>query len=172
MIKPNPSNLPCNSPNLPVSKKLEIAIANLQTQIHDAITIDPATGGLLLNNQKLTLKIDPSSSNLLVAGNDGLLVDLNTVISLVQPGAVRGRITRRTITADIALTASDTTRQHIINQSGADRNVTLPVLPLVDQEFEVINNATSTFNLVFAGETIAPGAMHIVQWDGVEWVAL
>ncbi|MEN9871997.1 MAG: hypothetical protein RLZZ171_2989 [Cyanobacteriota bacterium] len=172
MIRLNPSDSPCNSHTPTASKKLEIDVANLQTQIHDAITIDPATGGLLLNNQKLTLKIDPSSNNLLVAGNDGLLVDLNTVIALVQPASSRGNISRLTITADITLTASDTTRQHLLNQSGADRNVLLPASPVVSQEFEVINNSTSTFNLIFAGETIIPGARHIVQWDGVEWLAM
>lgn len=85
---------------------------------------------------------------------------------------LRGRITRRTITADITLRASDTSRQHLINQSGADRNVGLPSSAVIDQEFEVINNSTSTFNLIFAGETVVPGTRHAVQWDATEWVVM
>lgn len=85
---------------------------------------------------------------------------------------LRGRITRRTITADITLSASDTSKQNIINQSGASRNVGLPSTPAIDQEFEVINHSTSTHNIIFAGETLVPGTRHAVQWDSVEWVIL
>jgi hypothetical protein len=85
---------------------------------------------------------------------------------------LRGRITRRTLTTDITLEASDTSRQHLINQSGASRTVNLYTTPALDQEFEVINNSTSTFDLIFAGETVVPGTRHAVQWDGVEWVVM
>ncbi|MEN9871996.1 MAG: hypothetical protein RLZZ171_2988 [Cyanobacteriota bacterium] len=85
---------------------------------------------------------------------------------------LRGRITRRTLTTDITLSASDTVRQHLINQTTGDRNIGLPLTPTLDQEFEVINNSTSTFNLIFAGETVIPGTRHAVQWDGTEWVVM
>lgn len=84
----------------------------------------------------------------------------------------RGKIRRLQITSNITLQNYDVLKQHLINQSGADRTVTLPSTPEVNQEFEVINNSTSTHNLIVAGETVTPGNRHAVQWDGIEWVVM
>lgn len=81
-------------------------------------------------------------------------------------------IRRFNLTTDLSLDISDRAVQNLINQSGTALTVTLPLSPPIGNNFEVINNSTSTQNISFAGETVIPGTRHAVQWDGTEWVVM
>jgi hypothetical protein len=82
------------------------------------------------------------------------------------------QIRRLTLNGDVILNVSDAAKQHLISTSTTNLNILLPSSPLNNQEFELINNSASTSSFIFAGETIAPGTRHAVQWDGVEWVVM
>lgn len=85
---------------------------------------------------------------------------------------LRHRITRRTITANFTLSSADTSKQNVINTSGATRTISLPSSPVLDQFYEIINHTSSTSNIIFSGETLLPNTRHAVQWDGTEWTIM
>ncbi len=169
--------------------QIDSDIINLEEQVHNRVTIDVNSSALNLADQELSLSIDQNVGNFALQVEDGLRVNSNDIelqylnanlddflASNVEEAfyflAKRNNIRRLNMVGNLSLANEDVARQHLINQTSGNLNVTLPLSPFANQEFEVINNSTSTFNLIFAGETLLPGTRHAVQWDGTEWVIM
>ena len=105
--------------------------------------------------------------------NRGFLVGGNpqsTVLAHNADAAAHLNIVRRTLSANLVLTAADLPQQKIIPD--ADRDVTLPTESTAQWMFEICHGgAAYVVTLKRANGTVVavlvPGAPIVVSWDGV-----
>ena len=96
----------------------------------------------------------------------------NQSLGLTSAIELRGKTNREAIFVDKTLTNIDPAYQNLINNSGGNLTVSLPTSPNVDRFFAIINNATSTNNIVVNSVTLLPDERYEVIFDGVEWIVL
>jgi hypothetical protein len=87
----------------------------------------------------------------------------------------RGNISRKVITAAnfstiLVLTNTSNTNQHLVNNSGAVRTVSLPAPMTTGKWFWFKLNSTSAHGVIVNGVTLAPGDVYAIQYDGTEIV--